>query len=124
MKTLILAAFGGLTVLVHDPYGGLRDPVGRICCSGDKKQGDCEAVTFRLTPEGDAVISSRRYGADVLVARDRIVWSPVPGSAEPAHWCGVPRARATRGGQRSPVDPDNPDPGYLTLCAFIDPGSS
>ena len=69
-------------------------------------------------------MSSRRYGAEVLVARDRIVWSPVPGSAAPAHWCGIPRARGVRGRQASPVEPGNPDPSYLTICAFIDPGSS
>ena len=73
-----------------------------------------------MTPQGDVVVSSRRYGAEVLVARDRIVWSPVPGSAAPAHWCGIPRARGVRGRQASPVEPGNPDPSYLTICAFID----
>jgi hypothetical protein len=130
MRTIILVIVSSLALWApaaraHDVYHQLKGRGGQLCCSGSKEEGDCESVAaYRLTPEGDVVVSSRRYGTDVLVARDRIVWSPVPGSAAPAHWCGVPRARGVRGHQPSPVDPADPDPSYLTICAFIDPGSS
>lgn len=111
----------------HDIYTPLRSNSGVPCCGGDEKTGDCEPVTYRLLPNGDALVTSRRYRAQIRVAKARITWSAVPGSKEEAHWCGVPRSAyyGTRA-RRAPLQypPDETDPVFVTVCTFIDPGSS
>jgi hypothetical protein len=111
----------------HDIYTPLRSNSGVPCCGGDKTTGDCEAVTYRLLPNGDALVNSKRYRAQIRVAKGRITWSSVPGSKEEAHWCGVPRtAYYGNGTRQAPLQypPDETDPKFVTICAFIDPGST
>lgn len=111
----------------HDIYAPLRSPSGLPCCGGDRKTGDCEPVTYRLLPDGDVLVDSKRYGSRIRVAKARITWSPVPGSRDAAHWCGVPRSVYFGNRSRPPpmqYPPDDTDPRFVTLCAFIDPGAS
>jgi hypothetical protein len=111
----------------HDIYSPLRSNSGVPCCGGDPKTGDCEPVTYRLLPNGDALVTSRRYGAQIRVAKGRITWSSVPGSRSEAHWCGVPRAAYFgNGGRQAPLQypPDDTDPRFVTICTFIDPGAT
>jgi hypothetical protein len=107
--------------LAHDIYSDLLDAAGRPCCGGDPVMGDCEAVRYRLRPDGDAEMFSARYGAWVHVARGRIAWTALPGSGAEAHWCGRPRTRAIR---EPTVTPRDPDPDFVTFCAFIAPRGS
>lgn len=113
--------------LAHDIYTPLRSNSGVPCCGGDPQTGDCEAVTYRILPNGDAVVTSKRYRAQIRVAKARITWSAVPGSRDEAHWCGVPRS-AYFGNSARPAPlqypPDNTDPVFVTVCAFIDPGGT
>jgi hypothetical protein len=113
----------GSRVHAHDIYSTLRDGptgTGQLCCGGDEKTGDCEAVRYEINVDGSAIFTSRRYGgASVLIAHDKITWLPVPGGeANEAHWCGVPRTKVFL----APVNNENPDPTFWTYCAFIAPG--
>jgi hypothetical protein len=126
MAAFALLVPGGIAV-GHDIYTPLRSPSGVPCCGGDEKTGDCEPVTYRILPNGDALVSSRRYRARIHVARARITWSAVPGSKAEAHWCGVPRSTYFGSGPNPPRlqwPPDDTDPAFVTLCAFIDPGGT
>jgi hypothetical protein len=123
----LAAAFMRLGVVPahpHDVYFNLRNdltPTGRLCCGGDPVTGDCEAVSYEMQPNGDAVFTSRRYGRKVLVGKDHITWAAVPGGeAFEAHWCGKPRDKL----MYSPgeVNADQPDTETWTYCAFIAPG--
>jgi hypothetical protein len=105
----------------HDVYTHLMSPSGRLCCGGDPVTGDCESVSYRMRPTGDVEVQSRRYNASVLVARQKITWSAVPGSPDEAHWCGKPRSAFLHD---MPAETDDPDPNFHTFCAFIAPGGS
>jgi hypothetical protein len=123
----MMLVLAGWPAAGHDIYGSLRSNSGVPCCGGDEKTGDCEPVTYRLLPNGDALVRSKRYRAQVRVAKGRITWSAVPGSKNEAHWCGVPRAVYFGNGSRqAPLQypPDDTDPLFVTICAFIDPGAS
>lgn len=102
----------------HDIYMHLHekmDPAKMLCCGGDEKTGDCEAVTYQILPDGDAIFTSKRYSAQVRVAKDKIGWFSVPGGEwSEAHWCGKPG--------NPKLDPLQIDPGYVTYCAFIAAG--
>ena len=73
----------------HDIYKELNENgryrneggVGLQCCGGDPYDGDCEPVgsNYAILPNGDAVFASRRYSANVLVARDKIMWMSIRG---------------------------------------------
>jgi hypothetical protein len=102
----------------HDIYTALRDRTGYLCCSGD----DCEAVgsDFAFTPDGGAMLRSRRYGQWVRIARDKISFLVVKGGeGSEAHWCGRPRTVYERG-----LGSDQADDGFWTYCAFISPRDS
>jgi hypothetical protein len=118
LLTALIAAGLAAPAMAHDIYSNLYSPSGKLCCGGDPVTGDCEAVTYRMQPTGDVEIQSRRYRSSVLVSRDKITWSSVPGSKDEAHWCGKPR----RGMGNWPVQSDDPDPNFHTFCAFIAPG--
>jgi hypothetical protein len=108
-------------ISAHDVYTQLRSTTGQLCCGGDPKTGDCEAIgtNYRIEPDGTAVFSSARYGATVRIGKDKITWLPVPGGEySEAHWCGVPRTKVFL----APVTDENPDKAYWTYCAFIAPG--
>jgi hypothetical protein len=118
---------GPATVRAHDIYTNLYSGgapgIGQWCCSGDAATGDCEAVGsgYRIEPNGDAVITSRRYRREVRVGREKITWLPVAGGeASEAHWCGKPRAAMSLEGRKP--DSEQPDPDTWTYCAFITPG--
>jgi hypothetical protein len=122
-----LACAGGQSASGHDIYMELRSKQGLPCCGGDPKTGDCEPVTYSILPNGDALIVSKRYRARIRVAQARITWSAVPGSRDEAHWCGVPRKHYYGTGRNAPAlmwPPDETDPDFVTLCAFIDPGGT
>jgi hypothetical protein len=121
LLTLLVAATLAAPAMAHDIYSNLYSPAGKLCCGGDPVTGDCEAVTYRMQATGDVEVQSRRYGATVLVSRDKVTWSAVPGSKDEAHWCGKPRAS---GGPNWPVQSDDPDPSFHTFCAFIAPGGA
>ncbi len=133
-RTVFTAAFAALLTCAacplassHDIYMGLRSKQGLPCCGGDAKTGDCEPVTYSILPNGDALIVSKRYRARVRVAKARITWSAVPGSRDEAHWCGAPRKQYYGSSRNAPVlmwPPDETDPEFVTLCAFIDPGGT
>lgn len=105
----------------HDIYGELRDSAGRLCCGGDPVTGDCEPVAYVLRPDGDAEMHSSRHGAWIRVASSRITWIALDGSTAEAHWCGRPRRRAIRA---PTISADDPDPDFVTFCAFIAPRES
>lgn len=115
------------SVRAHDIYTPLRSNSGVPCCGGDAKTGDCEPAVYKILPNGDALVTSKRYRAQIRVAKARITWSAVEGSKDEAHWCGVPRsAYFGNGGRSAPLQypPDNTDPVFVTICAFIDPGGT
>jgi hypothetical protein len=97
----------------HDIYTNQREkglPTGFPCCGGDPETGDCEAVQYRMLPNGDAVVTSNRYKRQVLIAGPRIAWMTIPGGEwSEAHWCGKPRSGMTSA-QALPPDADQPDP--------------
>ena len=102
----------------HDIYRDLREgysATGPLCCGGDPVTGDCEGVghdAYRITPEGDLVLQSRRYKAAVRVPADKVVWLQIPDPLNhPVHWCGKPLG-----------DPAQPDVEWQTFCAFVAPG--
>lgn len=105
----------------HDIYLPLREkgePTGMLCCGGDEKTGDCEAIgsNYEILENGDAIMVSKRYGRAVRVAKSKIGWMSVPGGEySEAHWCG-------RVGAVTSPTPDQIDPGMITYCAFIAPG--
>ncbi|WP_146140228.1 hypothetical protein [Alsobacter soli] len=116
-----LASLAAAPAQSHDIYNGLKDPAGRLCCGGDPVTGDCEPVEYRMLPNGDALMDSRRYGRSVLVAHDKIIWMAVPGAEEvEAHWCGRPYASS---GYHT-GEPLQIDQNFYTLCAFIRPGDT
>jgi hypothetical protein len=111
---------GFLSVMpVHDIYTDLKSPNGSPCCA----QNDCEWVDYRVHPNGDVDIESRRFGAVVRVHRDMILWSHIEGSTHTAHWCGGRRSELL-GTLVPQIVADNPDPAFVTFCAFIDPGGT
>lgn len=103
----------------HDVYKGVYGRKGNLCCGGDPQAGDCEALNWDQihTDRGVTIIDSKRYGHPVLVPEDRIVWGGIPGEVPgtAGHWCGIPRVAGA-------TSPDQPDPSFLTFCAFIAPG--
>jgi hypothetical protein len=120
-------AAGTLPASAHDIYSNLYSGgapgVGQWCCNGDAVTGDCEAVgtSYRIEPNGDAIITSRRYKRDVRVGREKITWLPVAGGeASEAHWCGKPRAAMWHAPQEPA--PEQPDDAIWTFCTFITPG--
>lgn len=117
---LAMCAFLASAAMAHDIYKGVTGTHGNLCCGGDPKTGDCEALTFDQIHEknGVFVIDSKRYGKPVLLPHDRIIWGGVPGEVPgtAGHWCGVPRV------QPAVTDDKQPDPDFITLCAFIAPG--
>lgn len=111
----------GWPAAAHDIYSDLRSNTGVPCCGGE----DCEPVSYRILPNGDALVSSKRYRATIRVAKERITWTAIPGSRDEAHWCGAPRVSYFGNGVRQPplrYPPDDTDPAFVTTCAFIDPG--
>jgi hypothetical protein len=119
LLALTLTMFLSEPLAAHDIYMTLHEKMDiskMLCCGGDEKTGDCEAVTYQILPNGDAIFTSRRYGKPVLVAKDKIGWFGVPGGEySEAHWCGRP-------GQFTHTDPTQIDPEFTTYCAFIAPG--
>lgn len=109
----------------HDNYqnfwSGGSPGVGRWCCTGDEKTGDCEpALEHRVNRDGSVAFLIKRYGLKwVTVPKRRILWMDVPGRPEPAHWCGKPRAML---GNPAPDD-DDPNPEFVTFCAAVRPDS-
>lgn len=119
--TVILLGLIGSTskAKAHDIYTNLRAPgVGQLCCGGDPVTGDCEAVDdYEVHIDGSVSLSSRRYGARVLVDAGKVTWLPVPGGEDhPVHWCGKPRGSYAYDGS------DQIDPAYWTFCLFVTPG--
>lgn len=107
IATLSLA--GLPPALAHDPYSGLRDPMGRLCCGGD----DCEAIeTYEVHPDGSVSLFSKRFHLSVDVPAANITWLAIPGGT--VHWCGALSYRS------DPIV----RPSLTTFCAFIDPGNS
>lgn len=120
----------------HDIYSNVyefnapKDGPRKLCCGGDPVNGDCEGLTYEdmQEVEGGIRIVSKRYKAVIFVPRHRIQWDiPRDGysgeaadktNSFPLHWCGKPRTAAPGW----PVGPDNPDPNYVTFCAFLAPG--
>ena len=107
LATLLAIAgqFVAAPVGAHDIYTNLYSGgapgVGQWCCSGDAVTGDCEAVgsNYKIEPNGDAVIVSRRYSRSVRIGREKITWLPVSGGeSSEAHWCGKPHP----GNERAP----------------------
>ncbi|MEJ1934119.1 hypothetical protein WDZ92_28310 [Nostoc sp. NIES-2111] len=115
----VLGLVGVLTVPAHDVYTTLRSRTGILCCTGR----DCEAVNYRLQPNGDVLVFSARNNAVIRVPQNMIVWSPIPGSPHEAHWCGA-KTRPMLGDIYPPVLLGEADPSYVTYCAYIDPGGS
>ena len=136
MKRHVIALAGLLVagpVFGHDIYSQVYEKNGlpgqsRLCCGGDEKRGDCEGLDsdrIHETPDG-VYFLSRRYGAQVFVPKHRIHWDGprTNGTMQladplnrPAHWCGRPRMDT----DGAPND-DNPDPRFITFCAFMLPG--
>lgn len=117
----------------HDIYGNLYSdgkqgsgrPNTHWCCNGDAEHGDCEAIgsNYRILDNGDVIMHSARFNRDVLVARDKVLYLPVPGGeASEAHWCGKPRAAMSEGYTPGSVNADQPDPDVYTYCAFLQLG--
>src|SRR5690349_12129116 len=120
MDSSVALLFAGLLMHpAHDVYTSLRSRTGIVCCSGQ----DCEPVTYRLLPSGDVHVFSNRFKAVILVPQSMIIWSPVPGSPDEAHWRGK-LLTPMLGDVYPQVTPGEPDPRYVTYCAFIDPGGS
>jgi len=120
LLVIMACLFLATGALAHDVYKGIYGVKGNLCCGGDPQTGDCEALAFDQIHEngGVIVVDSKRYGHPVLVPQDRIVWGGIPGEVPgtAGHWCGIPRA------QPATTTPEQPDPNYLTFCAFIAPG--
>lgn len=135
LAVLAMCAFLASAALAHDIYSNVyeynapKDQGRKLCCGGGEK-GDCEGLGYEdmaETPDG-IVIISKRYKARVFIPRHRIQWdvprdgysgeAADPKSTHPIHWCGKPRSAAPGWG----VDRDNPDPDFITFCAFIAPG--
>jgi hypothetical protein len=115
----VLGIVGALTVPAHDVYTTLRSRTGQLCCT----DRDCEAVTYRLLPDGDVFVFSSKQNAIIRVPKNMIVWSPIPGSPYEAHWCGA-KMGPVMGDVYPPVGPGEADPSYVTYCAYIDPGGA
>ncbi len=112
----------------HDIYSELREDgsndsgdTGQLCCTGDPKTGDCEAVSdVKVNPDGSATLFSNRYGRNVIIASGKVTWTTIKGGEEsPAHLCGV--LRFSMSSQR-PINPLQIDPDVFVYCAFIKPG--
>jgi len=126
---LLLAAVVALGLLVggawaHDIYNGVRDHRGILCCGGDPVTGDCEkleAEQIVMSRDGSARMFSKRYGAWITVGRDLILPTAIPGDGGAAgHFCGMPRQKVGR--MTEPLSDDQPDPKFVTYCAFVAPG--
>lgn len=121
----------------HDHYGNVYEYNGkpathRLCCGGDEKTGDCEALLpdqiYQM--QGGVVILSKRYQARVFVPNSRIAWDyprdyntgepAFPHDSYAGHWCGKPRKGVSS--LEVPPTPDQPDPDMWTYCAFVLPG--
>jgi len=112
----------------HEPYTTFYSSgvpgLGKWCCSGslDGSTGDCSPADFHVNRDGSAYFTPRKYPqAKILVAAHRILWTrlPDPEAAKfDGHWCGFPR------GANRQIDRDEPDQGFLTICAAIAPGGT
>lgn len=109
----------------HDIYGGVRDSKGTLCCGGDPMTGDCEGLTdeqIKVLPDQSAVMISKRYGKAIRVAPGMIEWNTIAADkgVHQGHFCGVPRVKLGR--QHEAPTAEQPDPEFITYCAFISPG--
>jgi hypothetical protein len=120
--------FGCQQSIAHDIYSGLREDgsndsgnTGQLCCTGDPKTGDCEAVRdVKVNSDGSAVLFSNRYGRNVIVASGKVTWITIKGGEEsPAHLCGVLRFSMSL---QRPTNTLQIDPDVFVYCAFIKPG--
>lgn len=131
---LIVALALSSPAWAHDVYDGLHSGfdqngeqtfqrhVGNLCCNGDPVTGDCEPLDdFVALPNGNYMISSKRWQRRVEVNAGKVSWSGVAGSEAMVHWCGKPRDKQAYPGAGS-VTPDQPDPDTWTYCFFIVPG--
>lgn len=135
LLVLMACLFLATAALAHDIYTNVyegnapkTDSQRRLCCGGDKDRGDCEGMTYDQMQEvpGGVRLVSKRYGAVVFVPNNRITWDvPRDGfsgeaadkhNTHPIHWCGKPRPSGWAPDER------NPDPSWVTFCAFIAPG--
>jgi hypothetical protein len=99
LGTLLLSS---TLATAHDPYAGLRNSAGQLCCGGS----DCEVVDqFTIHSDGSVTFVSRRHAAVIRVQPKDVAWLSLPGGA--AHWCGAVSYET-----------------YVTFCAFVDPGGS
>lgn len=127
---LMTAAFAHDVYMNVYEHNAPKDQPRKLCCGGNPETGDCEGLTYDDMQEvqGGVFIVSKRYKAKVFIPSHRIHWDiPRDGySGEaadknnnfPVHWCGKPRTSAPGWA----VDADNPDPSFVTFCAFIAPG--
>jgi hypothetical protein len=102
-------------VHAHDIYTSLRSPAGQLCC-GEK---DCERIygNYRQS-NGMYYFYSGWYKVEIAVPEHRVIFAAVPGGEDSeAHWCGIPREHT-----QTKLYEDNPDPKFITYCAFIMPG--
>ena len=115
LRAILLSILMIVPAWGHSIYTDLhefRDPQGQRCC-GDT---DCEVVDYRMQPNGDAIIFSRRHKASVKIAAKKIGWMEVPGGeAFEAHWCGFKR-------ESLDLNMMQADPHFHTYCMFIRPG--
>jgi hypothetical protein len=138
----LAAAFMRLGVVPahpHDQYTGLQrnGTYGEQspCCGNT----DCEALEIDDAipqPDGSALIFSHRHNVQILVAANRITPVALPkspdGKFHPVHWCGtkrtpnyIPYGYAERPdgiGDVAKPDAEQPDPAFITYCAFLAPG--
>ena len=117
----------------HDIYADLFEngryrnegAKGVPCCGDDPINGDCEPVgsAFSILPNGDVLFTSQRHRAQVLVARDKVLWMTLRGGEfSEAHWCGRLRGELVQSELNvHPPTTLNPDPVFWTFCAMISP---
>jgi hypothetical protein len=125
----------------HEHYGGVYEKNDREvgnklpCCGDDPLTGDCEALTWdqiEAMPNGDVLITSKRYGTVVKVSAPKIFWgimmdlrrSPPepasPGDPYAGHWCGKPRAKMAYNGDV--FNETQVDMAFWTFCIFLKSG--
>lgn len=104
---LVVLIFASVECWAHDPYTGLRDRAGQLCCSGE----DCEVINnYFVHSDGGAAFYSSRWKQWIHIYPDQITWMALPGGS--AHWCG-----------RVMLPMDAPTGMLITFCAFIDPNA-
>lgn len=110
--------------MAHDIYRGVTDPRGQLCCGGDPVTGDCESLEaeqIQFRRDGTVRMFSKRYNAWITVSRDIVIPTAIPGDKGAAgHYCGVPREKSLRG--QEALSAEQPDPKFVTYCAFTAPG--